>query len=170
VANDFDQACEYASASAQAAAASGYAFMLAGALAIRLLARSARSGSIAARDLDEVLECASATARKPHAVVALWFASRYAANLEPESARRWLAHAERMRAGLDQDFWPESVLRDETLALLGSEDPVPATAAETTHDHAAVLTEAADWLAARDPAEVAARDPVLLIAPASERA
>jgi predicted ATPase/DNA-binding SARP family transcriptional activator len=169
VANDFDRACEYSSASAQEVAAIGHAFMLAGAVAIRLLARSARSESIAARDLAEVLECARATGVKPDAVVALWFASRYAATLEPDISRRWLAHAETIRAGLDQDFWPESVLRDETLALLGSEDPEAAVEAEPTQDHAAVLIEAAAWLAGRDPAEVAPREPVLRIAPASEQ-
>jgi predicted ATPase/DNA-binding SARP family transcriptional activator len=166
VANQFDRACEYSSASAQEAATIGYAFMLAGAVAIRLLARSALSGSIAGRDLAEVLECARASAVKPDAVVALWFASRYAATLEPEAAERWLAHAERIRAGLDQDFWPESVLRDETLALLGREDLRMQIEAAPAHDHAAVLAEAAAWLAARDPAEVAPRAPVL-IAPAS---
>jgi predicted ATPase/DNA-binding SARP family transcriptional activator len=170
VANEFDRACEYSSASAQEAAAIGSAFMLAGAVAIRLLACSARSGSIAGRDLAEVLECARSSGVKPDTVVALWFASRYAATLEPEAARRWLAHAERIRAGLDQDFWPESVLRDETLALLGSDDPVPRLEATPANDHAAVLAEATAWLAARDPAEEAPRNPVLLIAPASERA
>jgi hypothetical protein len=169
VANEFDRACEYASASAQEVAAIGHAFMLAGAVAIRLLARSARSGSIAARDLAEVLDCARATGVKPDAVVALWSASRYAATLEPEVARRWLAHAEKIRAGLDQDFWPESVLRDETLALLGHEDPVPTLEASPTHEDAALLAEAAAWIAARDPAEVAPREPVLQIAPASEQ-
>jgi hypothetical protein len=169
VANDFDRACEYSSASAEEAAAIGYAFMLAGAVAIRLLARSARSGSIPARDLAEVLDCARSTGVKPDTVVALWFASRYAATLEPGTASRWLAHAERIRAGLDQDFWPESVLRDETLALLGSKNPVPDLEAEPTRDDAAVLTEAAAWFAARDPSEVAPREPVLRIAPASEQ-
>jgi predicted ATPase/DNA-binding SARP family transcriptional activator len=170
VANDFDRACEYSSASAQESAAVGYAFMLAGAVAIRLLAGSALSGSIAACDLAEVLECARATGVQPDAVVGLWFVSRYAATLEPEAARRWLAHAERIRAELDQDFWPESVLRDETLAVLGSDDVGPPLEAGSVHDHSAALAEAATWLAARDPGEVAPRDPVLLIAPASERA
>jgi predicted ATPase/DNA-binding SARP family transcriptional activator len=169
VANDFDRACEYSSASAQEVAAIGHTFMLAGAVAIRLLARSALSGSIPARDLAEVLECARATGVRPDVVVGLWFASRYAATLEPEAAGRWLGHAEGIRAELDQDFWPESVLRDETLAVLGSEDPPPPEAAPA-HDHSALLAEAAAWLAGRDPAEVAPRDPVLLIAPASEPA
>jgi predicted ATPase/DNA-binding SARP family transcriptional activator len=169
VANEFDAACEHSSASVQAAAAIGHSFMLAGAVAIRLLASSARGGSIAGSDLAEVLECARATAVRPDAVVGLWFASRYAATLEPETARRWLADAERIRAELDQDFWPESVLRDETMGVLGSEDPGPPIEAARSDDYAAVLAEAAAWLAARDPAESAPRDPVLLIAPASER-
>jgi predicted ATPase/DNA-binding SARP family transcriptional activator len=169
VANDFDQACEYSSASVREVTAIGHVFMLAGAVAIRSLARSARSGSIAGRDLAEVLECSRATAVKPDAVVGLWFASRYAATHEPEAAGRWLAQAERIRAELGQDFWPESVLLDETLIVLGIEDlgPQPETAPPV--DHAAVLAEAAAWLATRDPAEVASRDPVLQISPASER-
>jgi predicted ATPase/DNA-binding SARP family transcriptional activator len=167
VANDFDRASEYSSASGREAAAIGHAFMLAGAVAIRVLASSALSGSIAARDLAEVLECARASAVKPDAVVGLWFASRYAAMLEPEAARRWLAHAERIRAELDQDFWPESVLRDETLVVLGIENLSPWFEAAPPPDHAAVLVEAGAWLAARDPDEVAPRDPVLQIAPAA---
>jgi len=40
------------------------------------------------------------TGVKTDAVVALWFVARYAASVAPQSAGRWLAHAERILAEL----------------------------------------------------------------------
>ena len=55
---------------------------------------------------------------QPLAAFALWLVARYAAGVAPETAGRWLAHAERIIATIDSELWPESVLRDETLAIL----------------------------------------------------
>ena len=88
---------------------------------------------------------------------ALWLVARYAAGVAPDAAGRWLAHAERVRSEADAQLWPESALRDETLEVLGVDDLSTLVATIPSADHDTALTEAAAWLAARDPGEVASR-------------
>ena len=54
-------------------------------------------------------------------------------------------------------MWPESVLRDETMAALGITDLTSLLESTPQRDHVAALGEAAAWLAGRDPAETAPR-------------
>jgi hypothetical protein len=94
---------------------------------------------------------------QPLAAFALWLVARYAAGVAPETAGRWLAHAERILGSLDSQLWPESVLRDETLEVLGLRDLSTLLESTPAVDHGTALAEAATWLAARDPAETARR-------------
>jgi hypothetical protein len=122
-----------------------------------VLARSARDGAIAHADLTHALALMRRPGVPPLAAFALWFVARYAAGVEPSTAAQWLAHAARIVASLDSDLWPESILRDETLDVLGLRDLGAALEATPPLDHAAALTAAAEWLDARDPSESAPR-------------
>ena len=114
----FDEACEHAALSAASAAELGHEYMLATAVATRLLAESARDRAIAQAALAEVLELVRHVSVQPLAAFALWFVARYAAAVAPDSAAQWLAHAERIVVAIDSELWPESILRDECLAVL----------------------------------------------------
>jgi hypothetical protein len=83
--------------------------------------------------------------------------ARYAAGVAPETAAGWLAHAERALIAAGAELWPESVLREETMAMLGLNDLAAALASTPPLDHVAALAEAATWLAARDAVEQAPR-------------
>ena len=155
----FDEAYEHAAMSAASARELGHAYMLATAVATRLLAESARDRAITRSDLAEVLELVRDVSVQPLAAFALWFVARYAAAVAPESAGQWLAHAERIVAAIDSELWPESILRDECLALLSAE-PGALTTGAAPLDHATALAEAAAWIATRDPCERAAREPI----------
>jgi hypothetical protein len=61
---------------------------------------------------------------------------------------------------IDSELWPESILRDECLALLSIAERGALLDGVPTLDHAAALAQAAAWLATRDPAECATRDPI----------
>ncbi len=152
-----DAACEYASVSAEHAEAIGHEFMLAGAVANRLLSQSARDGVIRQPDLADVLERTRRPGVPPLAAFALWFVARYAAGVAPETAGQWLAHSARILTALGVELWPECVLREETLAVLGISDLDAALASTPPLDHAAALAAAAAWLAGRDPGEQAPR-------------
>jgi predicted ATPase/DNA-binding SARP family transcriptional activator len=155
-----DSACEHAASSAEKAEAVGHEFMLASAVGTRLLAESARDRQITHAALTDALELMRRPSVQPLEAFALWFVARYAAGVAPETAGRWLAHAERIIAALDSELWPECVLRDETVALLGIDDLAPLLERTPPLDHVAALAEAAAWLAERDPAETAPRDGV----------
>ncbi|MFZ0377157.1 MAG: hypothetical protein WAL38_04955, partial [Solirubrobacteraceae bacterium] len=62
------------------------------------------------------------TSVQPLTAFALWLVACYAAAVAPDSAAQWLVHAERIVVAVDSELWPESVLRDECLALLGIAD------------------------------------------------
>lgn len=156
----FDAACDHAAQSAANARALGHDYMFATAVATRLLAESARDRAIAQAALAEVLELVSHVSVQPLAAFALWFVARYAAAVAPDTAARWLAHAERIVVAIDSELWPESILRDECLALLGIAERGTLLDGAAPLDHATALAQAAAWLAARDPAECAAREPV----------
>jgi predicted ATPase/DNA-binding SARP family transcriptional activator len=156
-----DSACEHASLSAEKAEAIGHEFMLAGASGTRLLCQSARDGAITRAGLADTLELMRRPSVQPLAAFALWLVARYAGGLDPGTAGRWLAHAERIVAELDSQLWPESVLRDETVAVLGIKDLAGLLESTPPLDHVAALGEAAAWLADRDPAEEAKRERAL---------
>jgi predicted ATPase/DNA-binding SARP family transcriptional activator len=158
VEGDFKSAREHASASAEKADIIGHEAMLGSAVGMQLLARSADEGLIAQADLAEALEVMRRPGVQPLAIYALWLVARYAAGVDPDAAARWLAHAERSLSILDAQIWPESVLRDETMEVLGIEDLAPLLELTPPFDHAAALDEAIEWLAGRDPDERAPRE------------
>lgn len=150
-------ASEHASACVAAAEAIGHEYMLGCGVGARLLVQSARDGVLRHDAVSEAVRLMRRPGVEPLAAVALWFAARYAAGVAPRTAGRWLADAERIVATLDSQIWPESVLRDESLEVLGISDPITLLDATVPRDHAAALAEAAAWLAGRDPAETTPR-------------
>jgi predicted ATPase/DNA-binding SARP family transcriptional activator len=165
VEGDYDMA--WAHASRSAAACGDDQMTLAVAVATRLLAQSARDEAIAQPALAEALDLMRRFAIKTVAAFALWFVARYAAAVAPETAARWLVYAEQILADLDSRMWPESVLRDEAMAVLGIDDLGPLVASTPRVDHVVALDQAVAWVTERDPAESAPRHPSRLIAPAS---
>jgi hypothetical protein len=107
-----------------------------------------------------VLELVLDVSVQPLAAFALWFVARYAAAVAPDTAAQWLAHAERIVVAIDSELWPESILRDECLALLSVPERGALLDGVPSVDHATALAQAAAWLATRDPSERATRDPV----------
>ncbi len=162
VETSFEAAAEHAAQSAANAQLAGHEFLFASAIATRLLAASARAGAITQPELLEVAATMRRPGVQPMSAFALWFIARYAAELAPDTAERCLAHADRIVAALDSELWPECVLRDEALAILGIADMQAALERTPPADHAAALDEAIAWLAARDAAEVASREVVQL--------
>ena len=156
----FEAASEHAAQSAASAHELGHQYMFAIAVTTRLLADSARDRAIAQTALAEVLDLVRHVSVQPLAAFALWFVARYAAAVPPDSAAQWLAHAERIVVAIDSELWPESILRDECLVLLGIAERGTLVDGVPPLGHAAALAEAAAWLATRDPSESAARDPV----------
>jgi hypothetical protein len=157
---DFDTACEHAERSVASASELGHEYMYATSVATRLLAESARDRAIAQRALAEVLELVRRVSVQPLDAFALWFVARYAAAVAPDTAAQWLTHADRIVVALDSELWPESILRDECLAVLGIAEPGGLTNDVPGLDHATAIAQAAAWLATRDPSERAAREPV----------
>jgi hypothetical protein len=154
---EFQSACEHAALCAEKAEAVGHAFMLASAVGTQLLAQSARDGVITQPDVSEALKIMRRAGVQPLSAFALWLVARYAAAVDPDAALTWLAHAERIVLALDSSLWPEGVLRDEALDVLGIDDVGPLLERTPTLDHAAALAEAAAWLSERDPGEEAPR-------------
>jgi hypothetical protein len=146
------------------AAGIGHKYMLVCALEARLLAGSAVSGQITQPELAEVIELARAHGVHSVAVASLWFVARYAAEVDPDSAGRWLALAERIRTEFDTGGSLEEVLREETMAALAITDIGPLLAASPSLDPTAALDEAAAWVASRSPTEIAPREHVARLA------
>ena len=67
-----------------------------------------------------------------------------------ETAGVWLAHAERIQSTDNGDRWPEDILREETMAILGLDDLAPLLDTTPPLDQAGALAAAAAWLASRD--------------------
>jgi predicted ATPase/DNA-binding SARP family transcriptional activator len=155
-----ESACEHASLSIENAQAIGHEVMLASGVGTHLLARSALDGAIDHAALTEGLELMRRPSVQPLSAFGLWLVARYAASVAPDTAGRWLAHAERTVAALDSELWPESVLRDETLAVLGIEDVNELLDGTPPLDHAAALAQAVAWLGQRSPDERASRNVV----------
>jgi predicted ATPase len=153
-----ESACEHASLSVEHAEAIGHAFLLSAAAGTRLLSESARDGTIPHAALTETLELMSRPGVPPMSANALWFVARYAAAVAPDAAGLWLAHAERILSTLDSELWPESVLRDETVAELGIHDLSGLLADTPPLDHAEAVASAIAWVAGRDATESAPRE------------
>jgi predicted ATPase/DNA-binding SARP family transcriptional activator len=154
----FQSAYEHACLSVERAEETGHEYMLACAADARLLARSAVEGKISQPDLAAMLDLARRHGIHSIAVGSIWFAARYAASIEPEIAGRWLAIAERILTELDQNLWPEDVLREETMRVLGIADLAPLMARTPPLDAGAALAEASAWVATRDPGESSPRE------------
>lgn len=150
-------ACEHASLSVEKAEEVGHEVMLGSGAGTRLLAQSALSGMIDHEALTEGLELMGRPRVQPLSAFALWLVARYAAGVGSDTAGRWLAHAERTVAPLGSQLWPESVLREETLTVLGITDVDALLDGVPPLDHAAALAEAVAWLGGRDPDEQAPR-------------
>ena len=150
VEGQFDPACEHAALCAEKAEAIGHEFMLASGAGTRLLAQSARDGVIAHDELADALELMRRPSVPPLAAFALWLVARYAAGVAPDDAGRWLAHAERILMALHSQLWPESVLRDETMEVLGLDDLAGVLETTPELDHVVAMTDAHAWLAERD--------------------
>ncbi len=157
----FEEAYEYASSSVQRARDIGHSYMLVCALEACLLARWAVDGEIKQPDLAEVFELASGHGVHSVAVAALWFVARYAAAVDPESARRWLTLAERISTEFDAGPSLEEVLRSETMEVLGITDIAPLLEEFPAFDPATALDEVTEWIASREATEVARRQRVL---------
>jgi predicted ATPase/DNA-binding SARP family transcriptional activator len=140
---------------------------IAGAVPTRLLAQSALDEEISQAALVNAIDVMRRPGIKMLAAFGLWFVARYAAAIAPELAIRWLVCGEKILLDLDVRMWPESVLRDETMAVLGLDDLEPLIPDTPSVDHEAALTEAAAWLAGRDPAEKAPRTAPVLLAQSS---
>lgn len=162
-----DDACEHAASSVELGKEIGHEVMLASAVGALLLSRSARDRVIAQPELVETLRLMRSPGVQPLAAFALWLAARYAADVAPETAGRWLAHSDRIVIAIDSQLWPERVLRDETLAVLGISDLRPLLESTPPLDHATAHDEAIAWAAGRDPAEVATRTPSDALSPAA---
>jgi predicted ATPase/DNA-binding SARP family transcriptional activator len=152
-----ESACEHASQSAEKGQEINHEVMVASAVGAHLLAASALDEAIDLAALLEGLELMRRPSVQALSAFGLWFVARYAAGVAPGSAGRWLVHAERTVAALDSELWPESVLRDETLAVLGIADIDDLRDGIQPLDHAAALAQAITWLGQRDPGERALR-------------
>jgi predicted ATPase/DNA-binding SARP family transcriptional activator len=153
----FESAYEHAAASLERASEIGHEYMLMCALEARLLAGSAVSGEIRQPELAEIIEMARRHGLHSVAVAALWFVARYAAGVDPMSAGRWLALAERIRTDGETNRSLEEVLREETMAVLGITDLTELLTAVPSFDPAAALDDAAAWVASRSTTEIAPR-------------
>jgi hypothetical protein len=150
-----DQACEHAARSAETSDGDQLTFAVA--TATKLLAQSALDESIPQTALSEAVEYMRQPGITTLSVFALWFVARYAAEIAPDLSARWLTYSEQILVELEARMWPESVLRDETMAILGITDLTPLVGSTPLADHRAALADAAAWLAERDPTERAAR-------------
>jgi predicted ATPase/DNA-binding SARP family transcriptional activator len=152
-----DSACDHAAQSVSTAEEIGHEYMLAGAVGTRMLAETARDGVMVCGPLAEAIECMRRPSIAPLSAFALWLVARFAAGVDPEMAGRWLAHSERILAASDSEIWPESILREETMAVLGITDLGALLSSTPPLDDAEALAAASDWLAERDPEEQAPR-------------
>jgi predicted ATPase/DNA-binding SARP family transcriptional activator len=148
-----ESACEHASRSAEKGQEINHEVMVASAVGAHLLAASALDKAIDLASLVEGVELMRRPSVQALSAFGLWLVARYAAGVAPDSAGRWLVHAERTVAALDSELWPESVLRDETLSVLGIDNVDALRDGIQPLDHAAALAQAIAWLGERDPGE-----------------
>ncbi len=166
---ELESACEHASRSVERAREINHEVMLASGVGAQLLARSELEGAIGREALSEVVTTIRRPGIAPLSVFGLWLVARYAVGVAPETAARWLVHAERTRAELDSEFWPECVLRDEALAILGHETADDLHGGVAPLDHTVAMAEAVQWLQERPADERAPRERGLASGPPSWR-
>lgn len=157
----FEEAYDYACSSVERAREIGHSYMLVCALEARLLARWAVEGEISQPELAEVFELASGHGVHSVAVAAVWFVARYAATVDPASARRWLTLAERITTEFGAGPSLEDVLRGETMEVLGVTDIGPLLSESPSFAPATALDEVEAWIASRDATEIARRQSTL---------
>jgi predicted ATPase/DNA-binding SARP family transcriptional activator len=162
-----DSACDHAAQSVDNAEEMGHEYMLASAVGTRMLAETARDGVMVCGALAEAIDCMRRPSIAPLSAFALWLVARFAAAVDPAMAGHWLAHSERILAASDSEIWPESILREETMAVLGITDLDALLSHTPALDHAEALAAASDWLAQRDPEEQAPRATAAEFVPAS---
>jgi predicted ATPase/DNA-binding SARP family transcriptional activator len=152
-----DSACDHAAQSVDQAEEIGHEYMLASAVGTRMLAVTARDSVMVCGALADAIECMRRPSIAPLSAFALWLVARFAAGVDPAMAGRWLAHSERILAASDSEIWPESILREETMAVLGISDLDALLSSTPPLEHAEALAAASDWLAGRDREEQAPR-------------
>ena len=158
---DYATALEHAAACVAAAAELAYEYMHAAGTHTRVLAGSALERRITQPDLASVLGPARRHGIHSIGAGALLFVARYAAQVEPESATRFLAYSERIVTEWDTGRGLEDVLRDETMEVLGISDLSSLIERTPPLDPAAALSLAGDWAAARPADESVPRELVL---------
>jgi hypothetical protein len=106
--------------SAKKAQEIGLGYMLGSAAGVRLLAALARDGEIGCAELAGTVELMRRRGVQPLATFVPWLVARYSACFDVP--RRCLVHAERILIAVDSQLRPESVVRDETMSVLGITD------------------------------------------------
>jgi predicted ATPase/DNA-binding SARP family transcriptional activator len=157
IAGRYAEALEHAVVTATLADELGIEYMSLCAAQGALLARSALDGVLAPDAVLDVLARSRSHGADSVVVIALWFAARYAAGIDPTLAGRWLALAEHMLRDLVEELFPECALRDEALHELGIADLAGLIAVTPALDATAAIGEALAWMSRRDPAETASR-------------
>jgi len=160
----FAASFEYAARGAEHAHTIGHDYMYGAALTTRLLAGSARDGWISRDAILEMLASVQQAGVPPLTVFALWFVACYAAGVGSDTATYWLGCAERIRIAIAAELWPEVVVREEAMELLGIRDLDELTQAAPELGHAEGLSEAAAWLEARERDERSPRPQALKFA------
>ena len=151
----FDTAVDFGERSVAAAASDGHPHMLTMARLLLLHARSARDGTIALDALTEIVEGARTVAIADVSAFALLTAARYSVAFDKALAGELLAQADRLLVTLGGDPWPEREDKQATLAILGLSDVAPLLARTPARETGEILSELAQWLAARPQGEAA---------------
>jgi predicted ATPase/DNA-binding SARP family transcriptional activator len=151
----FDTAVDFGERSVAAAASDGHPHMLTMARQMLVQARSARNGTIALGALTEIVEGARTVAIADLCVATFLIVARYSVAFDQALAGELLAHADRLFATMGGDPWPELENKQATLAILGLSDVTPLLARTPARETGEILSELAQWLAARPPGEAA---------------
>ncbi len=157
----FAASAAHAAESLRYAHACGHAFLIGCASGIELLAAWARDGEIPQPALLDAVQLMGAPGVPPLSAFALWLIGRYAVEHDSAVALECLVGAQRLVVQAGVDIWPESLLREETLAMLGLSELPPDGEPDAVVRADAALDRAAAWLAARPGSECAARRNVL---------
>jgi hypothetical protein len=157
----YDEAYERATAVVARGEEINYEYMQACGTLAKLMARSAVERRMTQADLADVIGFGRKIGVHSVGAAALQFVARYAVEIEPDSAGRFLALAERIIVDWDTGRSLEDVLREETLQLLGVTDLDSLMAQTPSVDPVAALDEAAAWVAARPQDEIAPRQLVV---------
>ncbi len=160
VSERFASSAEHAAAAAVHAEACGHAYLLGCASGIGLAAQSAHDHVIPRPALLEAVERMRTPGVPPLSALALWLLARYAVEIDPALALRCLEQAERLSVQAGVQIWPESLIRDESLSVLGRGEPPPP--GEAPDDPDPLFDAALAWLAGRSADERAPRGLVIV--------